>query len=279
MDPLDFWYPWQPALFQMDTLDLTLEQDGFYRRLIDHYMITREPLPNSKGALARIVGCSLDVVEQNYAAVIKQYFFFENELLQHKKCNEILDDQDKRSRKKSKAGKKGAKKRWSQDAENKQENAAAIADPMATAWQLHGTGQDKTGQDNGLSKDRLPEPSKNPDEIQIAFDTYNTIAEKHKLPIAQRLTPKRKSALNARLKECKGIEGWNHAMRLVGESDFLCGRVKNWRADLDFIINPNKFTSIMEGKYKNGYGNTEKQSKEDKELAEFMERQGPEHIG
>lgn len=111
MDALDYWFPWQPSVYQSATLDLTLEQDGLYRRLIDHYMITREPLPNSKGALARISGSSIEKITEHYSDVIEAYFYLEDGLLKHEKCNEVLDEQDARSRKKSKAGKKGAKKK------------------------------------------------------------------------------------------------------------------------------------------------------------------------
>ena len=55
------WFPWYPALYRADTMHLTAEQDGVYRRLIDHYMETRQPLPDSDVALARIAGITGEV--------------------------------------------------------------------------------------------------------------------------------------------------------------------------------------------------------------------------
>lgn len=55
-----FYYAWFPTIYEQDTQHLSLAEDGAYRRLIDHYMTTRSPLPSSDKALARIVGCGND---------------------------------------------------------------------------------------------------------------------------------------------------------------------------------------------------------------------------
>ena len=43
------WFPWYPERYKNKTLHLTVEQGGIYRRLIDHYMETRQPLPDNDG--------------------------------------------------------------------------------------------------------------------------------------------------------------------------------------------------------------------------------------
>src|SRR5262245_9044747 len=55
-----FYYAWFPTIFHQDTQHLTLAEDGAYRRLLDHYMLTRAPLPAEDRALARIVGVALE---------------------------------------------------------------------------------------------------------------------------------------------------------------------------------------------------------------------------
>ena len=54
------WFPWHPVEHKRDTYKLLLSEDGAYRRLIDEYMVNREPLPDDDGALARILGVGLD---------------------------------------------------------------------------------------------------------------------------------------------------------------------------------------------------------------------------
>ena len=109
----DFWYPWYPALFKADTRHLTAEQDGIYRRLLDEYMETREPLPDSDIALSRIAG----VNENNWLdakRIVIAFFTHKNGMYFHKKCDQELDIQDKKSLRRILSAEKAAKKRWSQ---------------------------------------------------------------------------------------------------------------------------------------------------------------------
>lgn len=86
-------------------------------------------------------------------------------------------------------------------------------------------------------------------EPQIA--EWNRIAELHGLPRCQVLTPQRKSALKARLKDCGGGAGWLDACRMVSESDFLTGKKTDWKASFDFMLQKKSFTKILEGAYSN----------------------------
>jgi len=107
------WYPWYFLIYDEATMHLNPYQDGCYRRLIDHYMKTRSSLPDNDAALARIVGDS----EANWVAMasplVRPFFKSINGRLFLKRCEEILDYQDKSTKKLSESGKKGAEKRWS----------------------------------------------------------------------------------------------------------------------------------------------------------------------
>lgn len=169
----DYWYPWQPARFRADTAHLTPEQDGIYRRLIDHYMETKLPLPDNENALARIAGIGIDqwVIA---SAIVLPFFCHSNGKLYSKKCDENLAEEKARSRKKSEAGKNGAKKRWKKDIDKEEENSTcystAIADPMRN----DSTGQDRTLQDKerkdssvGVDREEEPHPA---DRSRLVFD-------------------------------------------------------------------------------------------------------------
>ena len=91
-----------------------------------------------------------------------------------------------------------------------------------------------------------------PDEVQVAFDAYNDMAKKNGLSLAQMLSKQRKSKINARLKQCGGIDGWNAALEKIAQSDFCLGKNKNgWQAGLDFMLQESSFIKLMEGAYDN----------------------------
>ncbi len=90
--------------------------------------------------------------------------------------------------------------------------------------------------------------------VQEAFDAYNEVAARCDLPVARSLTPDRVRKLRARLKECGGIEGWRRALGNIEVSAFLRGQTagSTFRADLTFMLRPEKFARLCEGGYGNG---------------------------
>ena len=47
----------------------------------------------------------------------------------------------------------------------------------------------------------------------------------------------------------QAIEFFDWYFSRVAQSPFLTGKSKNWRADFDFLVNPQKFTKVVEGHY------------------------------
>ncbi len=129
----DYFYKWYPEIYRDNTLHLTAEQDGIYRRLIDHYMISRQPLPDNEAALARIAGVDISTM---VATLVELRLFFgsTNGKLTHGFCDKLLDEQDARSRKQSDRGKKSAEKRKIK-AIDKQANFNAGSTTASTALQ------------------------------------------------------------------------------------------------------------------------------------------------
>lgn len=132
------WYPWYPALYRADTLHLTAEQDGIYRRLIDHYMETRMPLPDNDLALARIASVTPECFK-NASSILRAFFVHGDDgKLHHKRCNSELDSQDSKSKKYTQRASHAANKRW-----KKQEDECY---KHATRMLGDATRQDKTRQ-------------------------------------------------------------------------------------------------------------------------------------
>lgn len=88
-------------------------------------------------------------------------------------------------------------------------------------------------------------------EANAAFEAYQAHAELHGWPCPQLLNSNRRWALDQRLRECGGLAGWSSALDAAGRADFLRtkdGRPQPW-FDLDWMLKPEKFTRLMEGRY------------------------------
>lgn len=131
------WYPRYPVLWRTKTRHLDPFQEGCYLRLIDEYMETRQPLPDSDSALARIIGISIEQWLRDASGIIRHFFTPKNGLLFHDRCDQILNEQDAREKKQTEKSRKGAQARW-----NKNNNIDASG--IHQAMPNHATGQDKT---------------------------------------------------------------------------------------------------------------------------------------
>ena len=92
------------------------------------------------------------------------------------------------------------------------------------------------------------------------------------IPTIAKMTPKRKTVVNARVKEF-GINMVYNAIAKASESSFLNGGgSKGFIADFDWVFRPNNFPKVLEGNYddvkpinKNGNGTNQQQSREQRE--------------
>ena len=128
------WYPWYYIQYKGSTLSFTLAEDGAYRRLIDHYMETREPLPSNPTALCRILGIGNSEFLAIANNVLSKFTEIDNEL-HNDKCNIELNRQDSLSKKRSNAQKKSAIKR--------KKNNMVLASAKQEDSNCNDTGQDK----------------------------------------------------------------------------------------------------------------------------------------
>ena len=86
-----------------------------------------------------------------------------------------------------------------------------------------------------------------------AFNAYNDMALRLGLPQARTLTPGRRKALKARLREHGGMPAWEQALANVERSAYLRGNNKNnWSADFDFLLQASRFAKVVDGTYGNG---------------------------
>jgi len=107
----DLWMPWYIADYMRDTMHLTCEQDGAYRRLIDAYWINGTALPDDDEALAAITKLPMDRW-QKYRPTLIKFFTTAEGVWYHKRIEKELKDARDNIEQKRLAGNASAKKRW-----------------------------------------------------------------------------------------------------------------------------------------------------------------------
>jgi hypothetical protein len=103
------------------------------------------------------------------------------------------------------------------------------------------------------AKRRPPEAAADRHDVFKAYEAWNDLALRCGLPQATTLTPKRIASIGARLSECGGLGAWETALANIEKSAFLCGETdRDFRASLDFLVQPSSFVKVLEGTYGNG---------------------------
>jgi hypothetical protein len=89
------------------------------------------------------------------------------------------------------------------------------------------------------------------DQVIVAY--HETLPD---LPAVKVWSKKRAQALVARIRErlkdrkpADTIDYWRKLFSEVAGSDFLCGRSGEWRADLEWLLRPENFAKVIEGRY------------------------------
>lgn len=147
------WYPWHFELYANDTMHLTCLQDGAYRRLIDHYMKTRQALPDDDRALANITRLGL-ADWQEIAADVRAFFKPRNGKLYQTRCEQTLASQEKGSTTRSETAKKAAEARWLKE---KEKNAHSMLE--ASSKHARAMLGDARGEERREEEKDIPTPS------------------------------------------------------------------------------------------------------------------------
>lgn len=91
-----------------------------------------------------------------------------------------------------------------------------------------------------------------PSDALIAYEAYNATALRCGLRQASKLTPDRQRKIIARLKDY-GLDGWTQALANIERSSFLTGKNdREWRANLEFLLQASSFAKVHDGAYGNG---------------------------
>lgn len=254
-----------------DTQHLSAEQHGAYMLLL-MTMWQVGPLPTEDAKLARIAR----VDRRRWARISPDILAFFHVGEDGKLHQKRLDQERKIARQIRAKRTTASKARWSRNSLENQGQAdangypngmhyARVPDPdidsslrsESSSPSPPGSGDARGG---GSRKGEKPERAPGADRALAAkakreavaadaVSTYNAAAAECGWTVCAKLTPKRRSALLARLDEVKGIDGWQAVVNRASTSAFLRGAGGSWKPDFDWFIRPDTPVKIMEGRY------------------------------
>lgn len=121
-----------------------------------------------------------------------------------------------------------------------------VTDPVTEPSPNRRAGKGREGQ--GVSLTTIPSVEAG---AAAAFAAYQAHADQHGWPNPQFMNSTRRYAIEARLAECGGLDGWNAALDAAANAGFLkdsSGKTQRW-FDIDWLLKPQNFTRLMEGRY------------------------------
>ena len=131
-------YSFFPGDFRRDTSHLSDLEELYYRRLIDHYMMTEKPLPRE---IDRIKKIALSPHKKSIEALLQNFFYLQEDGYHNLRCDKELA----RIYEVSASRRLSAKKRW----KNKDANASANASANAMQMDM------QTGMQNGCKRNAI----------------------------------------------------------------------------------------------------------------------------
>ena len=243
------YYQFNIGDYKSHTEHLSEMEDLTYRRLLDWYYLHETPIPLDLIEVARKI--RMRSHSDCIALVLQEYFERTDDGWIHHRANAEIAKAGEKSEKASAS----AKARW-----NKVSDANALraqSESNATQDTRHITHNTEHIYLEPTVLVPSPKVERTPAApISEIVELFN--AKLPQLPRCEVVNDARKRTISARWREVvaeqkftkdQGLEWFGNFFDHVRGSNFLTGKVKDWKADIDFIFTPTKFARIVEGAY------------------------------
>jgi uncharacterized protein YdaU (DUF1376 family) len=236
------YFPMYPSDFEAKTSHLTLTEDGAYNRLLRLCWMTPGcDIPADEAWVMRRARAVTDDDKLAVLTILGEFFTVKNGRYSNAKLKLIFGEVNEAHQKRVSAGSKGGK------AKSLKSNNSVSSNATAKPKQPEPEPEPYKKEDTNVSLSVSPPAI---DEIAKSVSAYNATAARVGWPIIQKLSPARRTALTARLKDAGGADGWDVALAKAEASPFLTGQTsKPFTASFDFLTKQSNFTKLMEGNY------------------------------
>ena len=235
------YYQFHIGDYASHTRHLSHMEDLAYRRLLDFYYLHENPIKTHD--IARQIG--MREYEQDVLTVLNEFFMSTPEGFINTRADKEIEHFHLKLEQASRAGKASAERRLNARSTDVQptNNHKPITNNQEPILEI-------------AKAIRPRQAGTPPAPIEEIVDLYNKM-----LPMLSAVTvinDSRRRSISARWREVvtaekldreKGLEFFQWFFDMVSKSKFLTGRVKDWKADIDFLFNASKFPRIVEGAY------------------------------
>lgn len=270
----DTWMPMFWGDYHRDTGHLNATQHGFYLLLIGHYWSTGKPLPDDDAQLWRIARADSVAHWKKNRPIIAAFFKVAQELWRHSRIDRELSDATARAGEAKAKAEKAARARWEGHHDDIPEDMHGAYETDAPSNASSNAPSNAPSTPQAMLEECPPQPQSSSPGIvgrkngghdaaassaaaRDAFEAYQARARQNGWPEAQFLSTNRIFAIEQRLRECGGLDGFNAALDAAESAEFLKGQ--RW-FDLDWLLKPENFTRLMEGRYAERHDNGRRQS-------------------
>ena len=235
------YYQFHIGDYASHTRHLSLMEDLAYRRLLDFYYLHEQPIKQRD--IARQIGMREN--EQDVLTVLNEFFLSTDDGFVSPRADKEIEHYHSKVEQASKAGKASAERRLNKRSTDVQ--PTINQEPLTNNQEPY----------LEVAKATRPRQAGTPPApVEQIVEMYNTM-----LPMLSAVTvvnDSRRRAISSRWREVvtadkldreKGLEFFQWSFDMVSKSKFLTGRVKDWKADIDFLFNASKFPRIVEGTY------------------------------
>ncbi len=258
------YYRFFPGDYGRDTRFLSMMQHGAYRQLIDEYMV-HGPIPND---LIRTYRTCVAFSSEEQAAVkyvLEEFFLLDGPFWRHKRCDEELDWQHKKSEKAAKS----INRRWEEERQKRHANAIRTynertTNEVRTKYERNTTqNHTKTPREVvglgslvvesvSVRKESVAKTAaKNLPPFQAIVDLYHKILPT--LPHVAKLTDVRRQLVAKRWREDLGtLVEWEKYFEIASRNDWVMGRTPpgkahpNWKANFEWLVKEGNMVNLVE---------------------------------
>lgn len=230
-----------------DTAHLTVEEEGVYRRLLDHYYESETPIPvETKSVIRRL---RLGGHEEATATILGEFFELGDDGYRHKRCDSEIDKYHAKAVSNRENGKRGGRPSKPKGNPNGYEDEPTNnlnQEPLTINQEPQ---EIKTDCDQQAESPRAkPVPL---DKIRLI---YNEICKGH-LPEALKLDKKREGNIKKcwamdinGIKPFQSPEFWRQYFSdcLVVDPHWTGKNDRGWRADLEFLTRETTVLKVLE---------------------------------